>query len=290
MRKVGNLNENLKDSKLNVIVKIQSYELKAGETYEGQFHQEGLKKEGIFMVAIYYFHISPNLKGGHLELKFIKNNIMETKTLQIQENSVAIFLNQKCEHRINLLETYLPKPGKVYERKILAFFIADPQNSTIPNSKNLKLNQKAFIDERDLMYAKRDGFRKARLAFINEKLDYGENEEFSNEIGKELREFNQEEEDLNFKKNDVKKSNQKSKKTFPITIGTTDGKFCRIFVSDDTTVDQTMKIYFETKGIQPKRMKLCFDGNTLNEQSLLANYGVIEQSLLIIMPFPRILD
>ena len=290
MRKVGNLKEHLKDNKLNVIVKIQSYELKAGETYEGQFHQEGLNKEGIFMVAIYYFHISPNLKGGDLELKFAKNNKTETNKFQIQENSVAIFLNQRCEHRISLLETYLPKPGKVYERKILAFFIADPQNSTIPTSKNLQLNQKALNDEKDLMYAKRDGFKKARLVFTNDELDYGENDEFSKKILKEVEEFKQKGEDLNLNKSDIKKTNQKTNVSFPITIGTTGGKFCSVYVSDDTTVEQTMKIYFETNGIQPNRIMLCFGGKILNDQSLLANYGVKEGSTLMILPFPRKLD
>ena len=73
MNEVRNLEGYLnKYNKLNVIVKIQSYQLKSGETYEGQFHQEGFKREGIFMIGIYYFHISPNLKGGNLELKYIK--------------------------------------------------------------------------------------------------------------------------------------------------------------------------------------------------------------------------
>ena len=290
MRKVGNLKEHLKDNKLNVIVKIQSYELKAGETYEGQFHQEGLNKEGIFMVAIYYFHISPNLKGGDLELKFAKNNKTETNKFQIQENSVAIFLNQRCEHRISLLETYLPKPGKVYERKILAFFIADPQNSTIPTSKNLQLNQKALNDEKDLMYAKRDGFKKARLAFASEELNYGENEEYPKKIVKEEAKFEGKEENLNLNKSDIQKTKQNSNASFPITIATTDGKFCSLYVSDDTTVEQTIQIYFETKQIQPNRIKLCFGRKVLNDQNFLANYGIKEGSTLKVLPFPRKLD
>ena len=59
MKEIQNINEY---QKLNVIVKIQSYELKNDEVYEGEFHQEGFQAEGIFMVAIYYFDVSPNLK------------------------------------------------------------------------------------------------------------------------------------------------------------------------------------------------------------------------------------
>ena len=57
------------------------------------------------------------------------------------ENDVVIFRNQECEHRINKLETLYPKKDQTYERKILTFFIADPKNSEIPNSKNLELNK-----------------------------------------------------------------------------------------------------------------------------------------------------
>ena len=59
LKEVQNIEE---FEKLNVIVKIQSYELKNDEVYEGEFHQEGFQAEGIFMVAIYYFDVSPNLK------------------------------------------------------------------------------------------------------------------------------------------------------------------------------------------------------------------------------------
>ena len=50
MKEIQNINEY---QKLNVIVKIQSYELKNEEVYEGEFHQEGFKADSIFMVAKY---------------------------------------------------------------------------------------------------------------------------------------------------------------------------------------------------------------------------------------------
>ena len=188
MNEVRNLEGYLnKYNKLNVIVKIQSYQLKSGETYEGQFHQEGFKREGIFMIGIYYFHISPNLKGGNLELKYVKekkfsesqgclNYLMEKKTFDIHEDDIAIFLNRRCEHRIDKLETYLPKADQIYERKILVFFIADPHNSTIPTSKHLKINTSIPLNEKDLLYAKRDDFKKSRFVTNSNEVDYSENE------------------------------------------------------------------------------------------------------------------
>ena len=160
LKEVQNIEE---FEKLNVIVKIQSYELKNNETYEGEFHQEGLKEEGILMVAIYYFNVSQNLKGGDLELRFPKKEKegeFEIKRISIDENDVVIFRNQECEHRINKLETMYPKIDQIYERKILTFFIADPKKSKIPNSVNMTLNKEL---EKDIIYAKRDQFKKNRF-------------------------------------------------------------------------------------------------------------------------------
>ena len=163
MKEVQNMD---KYEKLNVIVKIQSYELKNDETYEGEFHQEGFQAEGIFMVAIYYFHVSPNLKGGDLELRFPKFKLsgdIEIKKISIEEDDVVIFRNQECEHRINKLETLYPKKDQIYERKILAFFIADPKNSVIPNSKDLKLNKEVTDIQKDMIYTQKDEFKKGRF-------------------------------------------------------------------------------------------------------------------------------
>ena len=147
-------------------MKIQSYELKNDEVYEGEFHQEGFQAEGIFMVAIYYFDVSPNLKGGDLELRFPKFKLsgdIEIKKISIEEDDVVIFRNQECEHRINKLETLYPKKDQIYERKILAFFIADPKNSVIPNSKDLKLNKEVTDIQKDMIYTQKDEFKKGRF-------------------------------------------------------------------------------------------------------------------------------
>ena len=157
--------------KLNVVVKIQSYQLKENQTYEGEFHQEGFSNEGIFMVGIYYFEISSKLKGGNLELKYVEEKV---KQFLVNENDFVVFLNQECEHRISKLETIYPQKDQVYERKIISFFIADPKNSTIPNSKKIELNKEIDDSQKDLIYLKRDKFKSGRfltnLSSVKEKL------------------------------------------------------------------------------------------------------------------------
>lgn len=280
------MENHLKYNKLNVIVKIQSYELKEGETYEGQFHQEGFKKEGIFMIAIYYFDISSNLKGGHLELKFVKNKNydesqgclkleMETKKFQIVENDVAIFLNRRCEHRVSLLETYLPKPGRVYERKILAFFIADPQNSTIPTSKNMKINQKAPIEDKDQIYAKRDNFKTSRAVTSNNELDYSENEGDPNLIIREFSQNQENKESLNIKKNDVK-NKRNPNDSCHLFIRSLAGKMYNVCVSRNAIVKQVKQSIYEQDGIPVDQQTLILKGKLLINEKPLTDYGIQE--------------
>ena len=85
-------------------------------------------------------------------------------------------MNRRCEHRIDKLETYLPKADQIYERKILVFFIADPHNSNIPTSKQSKINTSIPLNEKDLLYAKRDDFKKSRFVTNSNEVDYSENE------------------------------------------------------------------------------------------------------------------
>ena len=180
-----------KFEKLNVIVKIQSYQLQDNEAYEGQFHQEGFKKEGIIMVGIYYFHISPNLRGGELELKYLVrkdyddnymlNFIVDKQQLAIEEDDIVIFQNRRCKHRVNLLKVISPQKNQIYERKILSFFIADPAKSVLPTSKDMtKLNKIIADNEKEMSYAKRDEFKKSRLNSNSKDADYSESETSNN--------------------------------------------------------------------------------------------------------------
>ena len=96
------------------------------------------------------------------------------------ENDVVIFRNQECEHRINKLETLYPKKDQTYERKILTFFIADPKNSVIPNSKDMELNKEVTDIQKDMIYTQKDEFKKGRFHMGMEKKKGGKLSKYNN--------------------------------------------------------------------------------------------------------------
>ena len=285
MREVRDLDHYLsKYNKLNVIVKLQSYQLKANETYEGQFHQEGFKREGIFMIGIYYYHISPNLKGGNLELKYVKekkfneeqgclNYVMEKKQFQVQEGDVAVLLNRRCEHRIDRLETHLAKPEQVYERKILVFFIADPHNSTIPTSKHLKINQQIALSEKDLIYAKRDDFKRNRFVMNDNEVDYSENEG-DQKVIKEV--FQEKKEKEAVKKN-------KEIKEINLNVKTLDGRYFSVECDSNFVVDKLKVVIAAKEKISVDELRLIFGGRQMEEGKLLSDYGIENDSTIFLV-------
>ena len=273
---VRDLNSYLQNyNKLNVIVKVQSYQLAEGETYEGQFHQEGFKREGIFMIGIYYFRISNVLKGGNLELKFVKdkkfdsklgccNYLMEKKSFTIQEDDIAIFLNRRCEHRLDRLETQGGKPGEIYERKILVFFISDPLKSCIPTSKSLKINQDIAQVEKDLIYAKRDDFKKNRFVTNSNEVDYSENE--GEQIGTIKEVFGEQE------KEPAKFS--KGKGTFMVNIKTLDGKSFDVECTPDLTIEQLKVLIYKKEKTTVDEQRLIFAGRQLSDNQTLSQNNI----------------
>lgn len=279
MQEVRKFDTYLKQSKkLNVIVKVQSYELQNGETYEGQFHQEGFKREGIFMIAIYYCKISKELKNGNLELKFVKekkysedqgcmNYLMETKQFDVREGDIAVFLNRRCEHRITKLETQQGKPGESYERKILAFFIADPMNSNIPTSSHLKLNHQIPLKEKDLVYAKRDDFKKGRFVANGNEVDYSENEGENIAI-KEVFIENKEPAKL-------PKTNQSE---ITIEVKTLEGKKFNIQCKPDLTIESVKMLIYAKEKTPVDEQRLIFAGKQMEESRTLSFYGINDGS------------
>ncbi|CAF1235007.1 unnamed protein product [Didymodactylos carnosus] len=67
-KKLNVLNTGEVDTRLQVIVKVQSYNVKPGIKYSGRWHTEGYK-ENIVAVGVYYLHIDRALEGGALKFR-----------------------------------------------------------------------------------------------------------------------------------------------------------------------------------------------------------------------------
>ncbi|CAF2851786.1 unnamed protein product [Rotaria sp. Silwood2] len=67
-KKLNVLNSGNVDTRLQVIVKVQSYNIKPGIKYSGRWHTEGYE-EGIVAVGVYYVHIDDKLEGGALKFR-----------------------------------------------------------------------------------------------------------------------------------------------------------------------------------------------------------------------------
>jgi len=119
-------------SKVKVIVKAQSYQLKPFQTFEGRVHKEG-DEEKIMAVGIYYYHVDPALTGGELELQVplrygCGNRGVGKHAVPVKSGSAVVFSNLEPYHRMTKLE-YKPqddnKNAPMAERKILSFFVLD---------------------------------------------------------------------------------------------------------------------------------------------------------------------
>ena len=153
------------------------------------------------------------------------NYEMEKASFEVQEGDVVVFLNRFCDHRVTKLEAASSaKPDTLLERKVLAFFIADPSKSTMPVSKNMKLNQKLDKKEKDSIYLKKHHFmRSLILSDIKNELDYTEDFPKAKDASKEITE-----------------EACDDSTTFKVTIGTADGKFHSIDCSSTDTLNDLM--------------------------------------------------
>jgi hypothetical protein len=87
-----NSNEN---QKLQVIVKAQSYNLKAGMKYSGRWHTEG-QTENIIAVSVYYLDIDDQLEGGSLKFR---------PKYTPQENFCGIEIEIEMDHYVSSIKT-----------------------------------------------------------------------------------------------------------------------------------------------------------------------------------------
>lgn len=253
---------------VNVNVKIQSYQITKNQTYEGQFHQEGYRDEGIILVALYYFSVSQNLKGGNLELKYVKNkefrkeygcmdNTFEIKSFFVKEDDMIVFLNRNCEHRINRLESIYPSENSINERKVLVFFICNPEKSCIPTTKNVNYNLKCKSIQKDIAYVKRDEFRNSRFVNEKNKVDYFSDEDIPKKnliLNKDILLQNE----INFK----------------VNIKDLTGKKYSISIQPNDSVERLKDLIYLQSTVPQDQMRLIFAGKQLEDYFSLDYYHI----------------
>lgn len=148
--KLIKLNPN-EEQRLQVIVKAQSYNLKAGKIlsflgsiiritfifssgmkYSGRWHTEG-QTENIIAVGVYYLHIDDQLEGGALKFRpaYAPQNYypgIETdyEVSSVQSGTAVVFSNA-IPHRFRQIRNLTTDDGR--RRTFLNFFIVDPEQA-----------------------------------------------------------------------------------------------------------------------------------------------------------------
>ncbi|CAF4923328.1 unnamed protein product, partial [Rotaria sp. Silwood1] len=161
-KKLNLLNSDETDTHLEVVVKVQSYNIKPGIKYSGRWHTEGYK-ENIIAVGVYYLHIDEKLEGGALKFRppklpyakyggsgipkllqedncWIDNFAMVDKQWRdLYENvnryvmpktDTAIVFSNSLPHRFCSIRNLTQKSRR---RTFLNFFIVNPHKPILPS-------------------------------------------------------------------------------------------------------------------------------------------------------------
>jgi hypothetical protein len=125
---------------LQVVVKAQRLVLGAGESYEGVWHEDGLR-EHIVAVVLYYYRVSAGLSGGNLEFCSEATEVFEAEggsyqadlvrqwlqhgirrcQVPVEEGTLLVFSNYAAVHRV--LTMVAQQEGG--SRDFVAFFVVD---------------------------------------------------------------------------------------------------------------------------------------------------------------------
>lgn len=134
--------------RLQVIIKAQSYNLKAGMKYAGRWHTEG-HTENIVAVGVYYLHIDDELEGGTLKFRpkcgpqeWYAGIKTDYEVTSVKSGTCVVFSN--CiPHRFRQIRNLTRDDGR--RRTFLNFFIVDPDQPIEINRKELVLASRDTI-------------------------------------------------------------------------------------------------------------------------------------------------
>ncbi|UJR32942.1 hypothetical protein I4U23_020403 [Adineta vaga] len=128
--KIVNLNNAKEQQRLQVIVKAQSYNLKAGMKYSGRWHTEG-HTENIVAVGVYYLHVDDELEGGALKFRpkyacqKYYDEIETDHFISCVKTGAGVVFSNSIPHRFQQIRNLTHDNGR--RRTFLNFFIVDPE-------------------------------------------------------------------------------------------------------------------------------------------------------------------
>ncbi|CAF3529034.1 unnamed protein product [Rotaria sp. Silwood1] len=140
-----NVNE---EQHLQVIVKAQSYKLKAGMKYSGRWHTEG-HTENIVAAGVYYLHVDDQLEGGALKFRpkygpqVWYEGIKTDHNILSVETGAAIVFSNAIPHRFQQIRNLTRDDGP--RRTFLNFFIVDPEQRIPLKSNDILFAPKNII-------------------------------------------------------------------------------------------------------------------------------------------------
>lgn len=126
-----------------VIVSAESYILHPGQSYEGDFHKEGIN-ENIVAVGIYYYHIDPRLRGGAV---LVNQKYNDSYSICVEQGTALVFDNTFLIHRTERLSVPLtknPTTTTAAKRKSLSFFIVNPHNKSAQDTSHVEVNHRFY--------------------------------------------------------------------------------------------------------------------------------------------------
>eukprot|EP01084_Bolivina_argentea_P043406 79972_1 len=150
----------LNQTKLNVIVSMQQYQIKPKQTYKGSLHCEGFKEENIACVGVYYFDKSDYFEIDQFQIAMnLMDAVLKTyplavkeKYFQIEQGSCMVFSNRNLLHKLDQLTN--DDDVKVATRTILNFFVIDPSemiDAIKPEKKRMQVEMGAEIEKVKLL-------------------------------------------------------------------------------------------------------------------------------------------
>ncbi|CAF4391542.1 unnamed protein product [Rotaria sp. Silwood2] len=159
-RRILSINNHDNDIRLQVIVKVQSYNIQPRTKYSGRWHTEGCT-EHIQAVGVYYLYIDDNLEGGALKFRpaispskyYADHYSIKTDRYVMPETDAAIVFDNSLPHRFCSIRN---STSIARRRTFLNFFVVCPKypihelsilNLPLVSCEQCQIILKSIIDE-----------------------------------------------------------------------------------------------------------------------------------------------